>query len=1382
MAESLETIRLIRIRAQMEGAEATAADLGRVSRAQQTLAQATDAVGVAEERATNRRTSAIRAFERIRLSLDGAASAQETYRRKLDVVTRAEENREISARAALATIEKLRAAYERAGDPSRFTGPNIDPTRIIGATHATEGFSAALREAMEEAVRVEQAVQRVVASLEEQRQAASMSARELQVLRALERAGVDAFSPQGTDIVRRVNEIHAMSDAQKRGKEAADAAKQAARDQATELARLTAVANSYRQVVEPLALAEERRDEAIRDINAAFASGAIKNQETYTKSLQHAHTVYENTVRDYKGLRGFTTSQATSISYQINDIVSGLAMGQAPMTILMQQGGQVYQALADTPGGAAQGVKQLGGYLMSLLTPVRVATISLAGMGIVAAMAFKSYLDGQKELERSLTGMGRATGQTTSQLNGIAVASAEASGMSVASSRQMIAAYAATGRIGVSMFGDLNRVMKDYAATTGQELPEASKELIAAFANPTRGAEMLSEKLGILDAKTLDLIRRQHAAGDTLGAQRTLFNSLGPALVDHASQLTAVGRAWEYIKRTASDAYNAVGNAIAGPNLDQQVEQQRARVEEARRRREQADADANRPTGQFRGRRPVGGVSVAEGRQRALEREEAALAELEAQQHNERVMAQIGAENQRAQERSKAVAEAIQNYDQEGEALRKLQDQHSLLDAALRDESITRGLNAAQMKAAREAREAMAHAMSTHITAAERVIETTKLELMAIEARSPAEKAHIARLREELALRGQHVGEVERAARAAGQEAIARAQAEHSIREATEARQRSREDTINSARLENDLIGRTNSEAAALRFQYEQLAAAKEAARQNGLTSVSPEEITRINEATEAMRKLNQEQTRRRLADDIGFERSTMWLSDAEQRVARQLRGTGYGMDSPQARELLDLERWKDLRSAAGDALKGFVSDLRQGKSLMEAMSNVATKMLDKLLDRTMNAALDGLFRMFAPQGAGAPSPGVGINPFQLLGIGGGGQIQANDNRPQPQAPILPVQSAPLTTAVTPVAQGGNIFAAMQAIAAIESGNGRLGSMNYNAIGPLVQSGRYAGERAIGAYQIMPGNVPEWSRRHLGFAATPDQVLRSPDLQDRIFQGEFGRLMNRHGPSGAARAWFAGEGGMNNFNRDDPLGTTVGGYGSRFESLYSRATENAVQNFNTAVNNGTTAVTDSMATVASGVTQGGGQIVNSMASTASSILNSVSGGGGRGVGILGGIFRGLGGGGGAGDDFGGTLIDIGGGHLMAHTGGVLGLDRFQRRLLSHNDNDWSRAPRYHTGHVPSLAPNEVKAILRNDEGVFTKGQMAAMGAGMSKAPNITFITPPGAGLEPDGPPQQQSDGSMVQALKFVEGGMAKRAARGQGSLAPTLSNPAVRRG
>lgn len=115
------------------------------------------------------------------------------------------------------------------------------------------------------------------------------------------------------------------------------------------------------------------------------------------------------------------------------------------------------------------------------------------------------------------------------------------------------------------------------------------------------------------------------------------------------------------------------------------------------------------------------------------------------------------------------------------------------------------------------------------------------------------------------------------------------------------------------------------------------------------------------------------------------------------------------------------------------------------------------------------------------------------------------------------------------------------------AIAGIESGG------RYDAVGPIANS---KGNRAYGKYQVMDFNVGPWTQEVLGQSMTPQEFVANPQAQDAVYKAKFGQYAQKYGPEGASRAWFAGEGGMNNPNAADVNGMTVQNYGQKFAQAY----------------------------------------------------------------------------------------------------------------------------------------------------------------------------------------------------------------------------------
>src|SRR3990172_5207432 len=153
----------------------------------------------------------------------------------------------------------------------------------------------------------------------------------------------------------------------------------------------------------------------------------------------------------------------------------------------------------------------------------------------------------------------------------------------------------------------------------------------------------------------------------------------------------------------------------------------------------------------------------------------------------------------------------------------------------------------------------------------------------------------------------------------------------------------------------------------------------------------------------------------------------------------------------------------------------------------------------------------------------------------------------------------------PVTYPATPNVNSRNMALYRNAIADIESAGWK--GRAYQAIGP---SHPKMG-RPLGRYQVMEANLPQWSQRAVGRTVSADEFLSSPHLQNEIFDHRFGGYVEKYGPLGAARAWFAGEGGMNNYNATDAAsfkaaglkgGTSVGTYEKKFARALKREMKN----------------------------------------------------------------------------------------------------------------------------------------------------------------------------------------------------------------------------
>ncbi len=138
-----------------------------------------------------------------------------------------------------------------------------------------------------------------------------------------------------------------------------------------------------------------------------------------------------------------------------------------------------------------------------------------------------------------------------------------------------------------------------------------------------------------------------------------------------------------------------------------------------------------------------------------------------------------------------------------------------------------------------------------------------------------------------------------------------------------------------------------------------------------------------------------------RIQNATTFERATMGMSQTEQAIAKEMQKL-WGKDWPNYMESAEASAMrlnatlKETKDITSDALKGFVADLRAGKSWADAFKNsldkLATKVINKFIDKMVDAAFMG------KGGIG----GVGIGGINLGGIFGSGTASTTALAPQP--------------------------------------------------------------------------------------------------------------------------------------------------------------------------------------------------------------------------------------------------------------------------------------------------------------------------------------------------------------------------------------------
>lgn len=251
---------------------------------------------------------------------------------------------------------------------------------------------------------------------------------------------------------------------------------------------------------------------------------------------------------------------------QLTDIIVGLQGGQAPLTVLLQQGGQ----LRDVFGGIAPAAKALGGAVLGLVNPYTLAA------GAVATLGF-AYLRGVKESEafaKSLILSGNAAGTTVGELTAMAQRLDEITGTQSAAAAALNE-FASNGNVAAVNLERFTLTAIRMEKETGQAVKETVKQFAELGKSPVDAAVKLNESTNFLTTSLYQQIRALDGQGRTAEAaalaQKAYADALDARLTQVEGKLGLLERGWRGIVGAAKEAWDAMLNVGRPDTLQDQL-------------------------------------------------------------------------------------------------------------------------------------------------------------------------------------------------------------------------------------------------------------------------------------------------------------------------------------------------------------------------------------------------------------------------------------------------------------------------------------------------------------------------------------------------------------------------------------------------------------------------------------------------------------------------------------------------------------------------------------------------------------------------------------------------------------------------------------------
>ncbi|MFN7155085.1 MAG: phage tail length tape measure family protein [Acidovorax sp.] len=311
-----------------------------------------------------------------------------------------------------------------------------------------------------------------------------------------------------------------------------------------------------------------------------------------------------------------TAAALRGVPAQFTDIITSLQGGQAPLTVFLQQGGQ----LKDMFGGAGNAARALGGYVLGLINPFTAA----AAAGVAVALA---YNQGSKEADayaKAIALTGNAAGVTTAQLAGMARNVSDVVGTQ-AQAADVLAQLVGTGNVASAALEQQAALAIRLERNVGIAVKDTVKEFAELGKEPVEAAKKLNERYNYLTAAVYEQIKALKDQGRTQEAaalsQATYEKAMATVADTLEGRLGYVERAWRAVGDGAKWAWDQMLNVGRRGSAADPTAEVRARL--TRQQQELADKRAINPNADTSGLEK--GIEILKRRLGVMESDERML-------------------------------------------------------------------------------------------------------------------------------------------------------------------------------------------------------------------------------------------------------------------------------------------------------------------------------------------------------------------------------------------------------------------------------------------------------------------------------------------------------------------------------------------------------------------------------------------------------------------------------------------------------------------------------------------------------------------------------------------------------------------------------------
>lgn len=314
--------------------------------------------------------------------------------------------------------------------------------------------------------------------------------------------------------------------------------------------------------IDPTVAAMGRLDQMEQKLKGFRTSGAL-DAETfgeYQAKIDQARTALggADAALNKTGMSAKATAAALrGVPAQFTDIVVSLQGGQAPLQVLLQQGGQ----LKDMFGGVGPAAKAMGGYIAGLISPLTLSAAAVTGLAVAAAAGVSDL----NELNKTLVATGGIAGKSSSQL--VELQNKLANGKYFSQANEALLALVGSGKLTGETFDAVAAAATQLSAATGESAGKFTQMFVEAKSDVTAFALEFNSKYHAVTLATFEQIQALEDQGRHMDALKLLAGEVSEEMTRRNKEISestrGIAKLWDDATSAVRRYWNELKQGVA---------------------------------------------------------------------------------------------------------------------------------------------------------------------------------------------------------------------------------------------------------------------------------------------------------------------------------------------------------------------------------------------------------------------------------------------------------------------------------------------------------------------------------------------------------------------------------------------------------------------------------------------------------------------------------------------------------------------------------------------------------------------------------------------------------------------------------------------------